>query len=283
MPTQFYPDTNVIHLISSSWTPTEFDKKARAGGYTLCLGHQTYELARSFLYDHNQEAVKAAFAFLSEIECIDYLPNVEKCIEAECYLAGTGMSLITVVGPFNRVATKQEIWRLARGSADEATEFIAKREANVAKDKERITELNQAAGERAKEIDPQRAAAIKTFEDLQRELTPGRSGWLKNFAKKKGYGATTDTMGRILADPIQYPILNTVVSSQEYLYFINIFHKAAPGKDTLDDFRHLVESSMCDLFVTNDGNLLRQSQTIRPFKPVASWPEFKAAFDPEKN
>jgi hypothetical protein len=279
MPTRFYPDTNVIERISSSWTPTEFDKKARDGGYILCLGHQTYELARSFLYNHDQEAVKTALAFLSEIECIDCLPTVERRIEAECYLARTGMSLITVMGPLARAATKEELWKLARGSADEATEFIAKREANVAKDKERVTELNQTAAERAKEIDPKRAAAIKTFEDLQKELTPGRAGWLKNFAKKKGYEATNDTMGRVLADPIQYPILNTVVSSQGYLYFITAFHKTAPGKDTLDDFRHLVESAMCDLFVTDDADLLKQSKRIRPFKPVASWSEFKTAFD----
>lgn len=282
MACRFYPDTNVIHLIRSLWTPAQFDRKAVAGGYTLCIGHQTYELARSFLYDHSQQAVKEAFAFLSEIECIDYLPDVNSYIERELFMAKTGMPLVTVVGPLNRIATKQELLKLSRGAADVARSFISERESNVAKDKERITKLNQAVVDKAKALDRERAGAIKTFEMLQKELKPGRPSWLKQFAERKRRKVTTYAIDRILADPLRYPLLNTVVFSQEYLYFISTFHKKAPGKDTLDDFRQLVESSVCDLFITNDENLLRQSQTIRPFKPALSWEKFRVAFDAER-
>ena len=140
MPTRFYPDTNTIHLIRSTWKPNEFDRKARTGGYTLCLGHQIYELARSFLYDHPQQAVKDAFAFLLDIECAEFLPAVEARMDAEIHLANTGIPLVTVVNPLNQVATKQELWKLARGSSDNACQFISKRESSLAKDKESFIE-----------------------------------------------------------------------------------------------------------------------------------------------
>lgn len=279
MACRFYPDTNVIHLIRSSWTPVQFDSKARAADYTLCIGHQTYELARSFLYDHCQQDVKEAFDFLAEIECIDYLPQVNSCIEREIYLAETGMSLVTVVGPLNRAATKQELLKLARGSADDARSFIAKRERNVAEDKKRVTELNQASAKAAKALDRRRTKAIKSYEMLQKELAPAHPGWLQDFAKRKGHKVTRYGIDRILADPVRYPLLNTIVASQEYLYYITAFHKTEPGRDTLDDFRILVESSVCDRFVTNDEDLIKQSRRIRQFSPALSWAEFKVAFD----
>lgn len=279
MSIRFYPDTNAIHCMCSLWTPAQYDEKAHAGGYTLCLGHQTYELARSFLYNHSQEAVKKAFGFLAELECIDYLPDVNARIEAEVYLAETGMQLITVVAPLNRVAVKQELLRLAAGLADTACEFISKRESNVSRDKEAVTKLNQDVSAAASALDPKRFKAIKTYETLQKELTPGRSGWLNNFVRKKGHLVTRHTTDRILADPTRYPVLNTIVNSQEYLYYITAFQKSAPGKDTLDDFRQLVESATSDIFVTRDRNLLSQRLKIRPFKQSASWEDFKCSFE----
>jgi hypothetical protein len=80
MPLRFYPDTNARHELCPAFTPTEFDLKARNKAFILCLGHQTYELARSFLYDHPQEAVPKVFDFLSEIECVEYLPNVNETL-----------------------------------------------------------------------------------------------------------------------------------------------------------------------------------------------------------
>jgi hypothetical protein len=281
MPLLFYPDTNTIHLIRSTWTPAQFDSRASALGFTLCIGHQSYELARSFLHNHSQRAVQDTFAFLAEIECIDYLPNVNASIAKELYLAKTGLPIITVVGPLNRTAVKFELLRLARGSAHEARRFIARRESNIAKDKKRITQLNQESARKAELLDPSRANAIKTFERLQEELATGRAGWLHNFSKRKGHKVPLRAVERILADPARYPLLNTIVSSQEYLYFITAFQKSEPGKDTLDDFRHLVESSICDLFVTNDLSLIRQAEKICPYKPTWTWESFKSHFAKE--
>ena len=280
MAIRFYPDTNVIHELCSAWTPSQFDLKARNSGAILCLGHQTYELARSFLYDHSQEAVRTAFVFLSEIECIEYLPSVNQSIEAEAYLAKAGMPLVTVVGPLNQIATRQELLKLAKGYSDDAREFISKREKNIAIDKMEVAKLNQSAVAKAKALDLKRTKQIKTYELLQKELKPGRPGWLKMFLQKKGFPLTLPAIHHILDNPTEYPLINTIVNSQEYLYFITAFHGMPPGKDTLDDFRHLVESSLTDIFVTRDGDLLSQALKIRPFRTSLSWQDFKFKLEP---
>ena len=90
MTIRFYPDTNVVHELCTSWTPADFDSLAEDKGLLLCLSHQTYELARSFIYSHPQEAVIRAFKFLAEIRSVEYLPSVNESIKAEAFLARTG-------------------------------------------------------------------------------------------------------------------------------------------------------------------------------------------------
>lgn len=276
MAIRFYPDTNVIHELCCAWSPAEFDLMAGNKGFILCLGHQTYELARSFLYDHPQDAVTKAFKFLSEIECVEYLPNVNQCIEAEAHWAETEMPLITVVGPLNQAAVKQELIRLARGNSVEARKFISKREKNVAMETARVTKQNQSSAAKASAQNGLKVRPFKTFESLQKELTFGRSGWVANFLRKKGHLVTPLAIIRILHNPAKFPLINTIVNTQEYLNYITVFHKTEPGKDALDDFRHLVESSWADIFVTKDWDLLKRALKTRPFKPFRSWQEFKS-------
>ena len=279
MALRFYPDTNIVHELCSTLTPAEFDAKAKRNDIVLCLGHQTYELARSFLYNHSQEDVQKAFAFLAEIQSVEYLPDVNKSIEAEAHLAETGMFLVTVVGPFNQVAARQEMLRLAKGHSDIACDFIAKRERNISLDKIRITGQNQSAADKAKAMNKERTRKIKTFELLQKELAPERPGWLARFLQKKGHSITQTAIHRILANPDKYPLINTIINTQEYLYFITGFHRSVPGKDTLDDFRHLVESSLADVFVTKDEDLLSQASKTRPYKKSLHWQDFASDFN----
>jgi len=278
MPHKFYPDTNVIHFLRAVYSPEEFDLYAGAGGYVLCLGHQLYELARSFLYEKAQAAGRDAFAFLSQIQFIEYLPAIAKRIEAEFHLAETGMVLVTVMDTINQAATKQEILKLSHGSAKEACRFIKEREAKIVMDRERITELNRGVAKAARRVAPKRASALKTFESLQEELKPGRAGRLMQFAKRNRIKVSEGAIGRMLSSPERFPLVVTQLFAQEYLFYISASHKTAPGKDKLDDFRHLVESATCDLFVTDDGDLLTQSQKIRPFKPPMPWGDFKLVF-----
>ena len=141
-----------------------------------------------------------------------------------------------------------------------------------------MTQLNQSAAEKANMYGPN-ARKIKTFESLQLELNRGRPGWLSNFLRLKGHLVNQSAIRRILNNPSEYPVLNTIINTQEYLFFITVFHGTEPGKDTLDDFRHLVESSLADVFVTKDGELLKQASKTRPFRACHSWKDFKSSLN----
>lgn len=46
-----------------------------------------------------------------------------------------------------------------------------------------------------------------------------------------------------------------------------------PGRDKLDDYRHVIEASYCDVFVTNDGQLGRTVPRINSDLSVVLWNE----------
>jgi len=64
------------------------------------------------------------------------------------------------------------------------------------------------------------------------------------LAENNGQSVTLNAIERVLANPSRYPLLNTIAPSQEYLFYINVFQRTKSGKDTQDDFRILVESSV---------------------------------------
>jgi hypothetical protein len=49
------------------------------------------------------------------------------------------------------------------------------------------------------------------------------------------------------------------------------FLNVQPAWDKTDDYRHLLESARCDVFVTDDRNLARRAPELSPFRPTISW------------
>ena len=67
-----------------------------------------------------------------------------------------------------------------------------------------------------------------------------------------------------------YPAIRTSVYYWWNAEFICLAHGRAPSVDKVDDYRHVVEASYCDVFVSNDGQLLRSVSRLHPtLAPVA--------------
>ena len=79
------------------------------------------------------------------------------------------MPLITVVGPLNQAAVKQELTRLAKGYSDDARNFISKREQNAAIEKVRVTKQNQSSAAKARAENGEKKQQIKSFESLNKK------------------------------------------------------------------------------------------------------------------
>jgi hypothetical protein len=267
MPTRVYPDTNIIHLLGSAWTPSEFDRRAAANDLVLALGlHAMYELARGFLYPPHIETVRRAFEYLGQIERVEYLPSVNEMLRAEFDHARLGVPIITVIGRMNQVSTKLEIARLARGYSDRAAEFIARREAGVVAihHGSALANIRQLA----------RLRREKTFEDFRRRVAPATRALVLDLARSHSVRHPEVLVERILGTPSRFPAVSTWLSVQLYLSFVAVVHGTPPALDKRDDFRHLVESPQCGYFVTNDAQLLGYAKRLSAYRPSVSWDEF---------
>jgi hypothetical protein len=279
MPRKFYADTNVIHLLLSTWGPEGFEERARAADCTLGLGIPViYELARGFLFPELIQTAKRAFQLLSKIEHLEVLPTIDALIRAEFHLASTGIPLITVLQPYNRLLARQEILKLANGFTDDACQFISRRESDVLAEHRRIARANMELARDFLSQHPERRKQMKTFNGFRTQVLPTAQAALRDLAAQHGILVGESSLDRIPYNPERFPVLNTWLNAQWYIVYVAAMHENVPSSDKIDDFRHLVESALCDIFITNDADLVKRSRDIRPFKATSSWEDFKDWF-----
>lgn len=54
-----------------------------------------------------------------------------------------------------------------------------------------------------------------------------------------------------------------------YTLFVAVVHKNTPATDKIDDHRHVIDASYCDVFVTEDKQWLSNIRKINPgLKPI---------------
>ena len=71
------------------------------------------------------------------------------------------------------------------------------------------------------------------------------------------------------------PSFHPFVYKRRCKTYVPAIHKDNPSRGKLDDFRHLIDSSVCDLFVTQDKGILDRWEDLRPFKLVEAWDTFR--------
>lgn len=279
MQRRFYPDANVVHLVQATWGTTGFEERARSADCHLALGlHIIYELARGFIFPRHIETAKGVFKFLSELDRLELLPPLDAVVRAEFHLAATGVPIITVLEPHNQLLARQEILKLASGYADDARQFISARESDISLRHPEIARSNMMLARDFLSRNPDRRPQMRTFAGFREQVLPTGRQTLRNLATRHGITVHDSRLDAILNDPGLFPVLNTWLNAQWYLVYVSAMHQAVPSPDKLDDFRHLIESANCDVFVTNDTELVHRSQTIQPFRATSSWNNFEDWF-----
>jgi hypothetical protein len=80
----------------------------------------------------------------------------------------------------------------------------------------------------------------------------------------------------VVQRPADFPTLITWLHAQWYCAWIAARDRRPPGRDRLDDFRHLIESAQCAAFVTGESKLVAAGQVISPSRPCITWASLKA-------
>jgi len=238
-------------------------------GLTPAVGlHAIYELARTFLNEAEKQTGADLFSILRDLDPFYQLPP-EMLHDQEIIKLRTGATVLPVLDQLNLAATKHEVERLACGIFDEkARNFIARREEDVKVNHPRfasdyITQIKQTANK------PQfKKKSLRTFDQVYAEL----ENQIPDLIYRSLNGKVSLPEALELAKRMSsFPAIRSTARSHAYLSAICIIHKDVPGRDKLDDYRHIIEASYCDVFVTNDGQLSRTIPHIDPDQTVLLW------------
>jgi hypothetical protein len=216
--------------------------------------HGIYELARTFLQKEGREKGISLFQVLRDLDP-SYQPTVNMILEQEIIKLRTGAAVLPILDPLNRAATKQEVEKLARGIFDErAKAFISKREAGIKINHPLISKANIQ-----KVINGKKKPS--TFEQFLTELEPEFPDLIYRMLNKKVTLLEARELNLRLKS---FPAIRTTAMGNAYMASICIIHGAIPGKDKNDDYRHLIEASYCDVFITSDSQLIKTTSRINP-------------------
>jgi len=261
-----YLETNIINKsLDQDITGLQLRDLLEAEGLFPKFGiHGIYELARTFFHEHDHERGVNLFNILQNLDP-SYQPTVNMLLEQEIIKLRTGAAVLPILDLINQAATKQEVQKLARGIFDDdARNFISNREAD-------IRENHQSMARDYIEKTCSIKKNIRSFEQALSELKPDFPNLIYRMLNRK----VTKLEARELNMRLNsFPAIRTTAMANAYMTSISIIHRDAPAKDRIDDFRHLIEASYCDVFITGDTQLGKAVQYINPELEVVWWNEF---------
>jgi hypothetical protein len=176
--------------------------------------------------------------------------------EQELIKLRTGTAVFPILDSVNLAATKQVVWLLSRGIFQESDiNFIASREAEIQENYPKFA-LNFI-----EEIKGNPSNRLPTFEEVYSELEHQIPNLIYQSVKVKiSLAEAHEIYHRINS----FPAIRSTLRANVYLSAICIIHQDVPGKDKNDDYRHVIEASYCDIFVTEDKQLSRTVPRINP-------------------
>jgi hypothetical protein len=217
--------------------------------------HTIYEMARTFLRTEGKPRGAALFQIIDELEPY-YQLSPEMLYEQEIIKLRTGVAVFPFWDPLNLAATKQEVARLARGLFNEkARNFIAEREAEIRQNHPKFA-LDYIKGIKGNQSD-----RLPTFEKVYLGLKDQIPNLIYQLVKRRVSLAEAHEIYHRIDS---FTAIRSTVRANVYLSAICIIHQDVPGKDKIDDYRHIIEASYCDMFVTDDEQLSRTVPRINP-------------------
>ena len=262
-------ETNVInHAYRNSVNGLKLCEELQNRKYTPVIGtHVIYELARTFLDPNTIEIGRTLFAIVRDLDP-SYSPPPVKLFEQEVLKLRTGSAVLPFLDHLGQASTRAEVQRLAMGNFDEnARRFIEKRESEI---KSEHPKNGQAYLAHIQDVSSDKGAQsikMRTFEDA---LTYFKSQ-IPDAINQRLQDRITRLEAKELAQRLDFfPAIRSAVRADIYLNYICIVHVNTPGFDKLDDYRHVIEGSYCDVFVTGDNQLYKSANKINPNLEVIS-------------
>lgn len=244
------------------------DCLARHGLRPVVGAHVVYELAATFLRPEQANVGKGLFRFVRDLDA-SFAPETGNLLAQEVLNLRTNAAVLPFLSHENQIATRLEVHRLAEGIFDgRAKAFIQGLEAEIGREhpkmmKEYIEHVRRVRAKRRNSL-----PTLRQFEDVRdyfRDKAP-------EIIRAILHGQVTPAEAvELSARLISFPAIRATLASNLYLMYICIAHKAAPGDDKLDDYRHLIDASYCNVILSYDGKVRHAAPHIAPHLQLLAW------------
>ncbi len=260
-----YLEANAIsRAVENEISGEALREKLQSKGYLAVIGfHTIYELAKIFLNAEKTEIGKSLFIVVKNLGAM-YSEESKEILRQEYKNCINKEFIKPFISDGKLTYTNSEIDKLACGVFDSrARVFIQNREHSFRSDHIIMSANNIRA---FKENPPQ--DRLCTFEDV----TSYYRDSFPMLVKKILNDVPTESVAHQIAGTLDsYPAIRSAVMANMYLVFVESVQKVVPATDKVDDHRHLIEASYCDVFITQEKQLLNNVQKINPELRAISW------------
>ncbi|MBW2170056.1 MAG: hypothetical protein JRG69_12520 [Deltaproteobacteria bacterium] len=264
----FLETTAINHALFNSANGRKLREELQSKGYSPVVGiHVVYELARTFLNPKDFETGQRLFAIVRDLDP-SYSPPPVKLFEQEVLKLKTGSAVLPFLDYLGQASMRTEVHRLAMGNFDDkARRFIERRESEIKLEHPRNDQAYLAHIQDVRSDQGAQNAKLRTFEDVLTYFQPQ----IPDAIHQRLQGSITRSEANELVQRLDsFLAIRSAVRADVYLNFICIVHKDTPGFDKIDDYRHVIESSYCDVIITGDRQLYRSANRINPDIEVVS-------------
>ncbi len=252
METIFLETNSINSCFYSKYSGSEFKEILSTKNLQPVISqHTTYEVMRNFTSDKNKALGISLFEIIKELSPT-FSCQTSTLLQRELNKLTDDVACDYMIEPFHLKKLEHAINQICKGNiAKEYIDYVENREADITNDQS----LWKPLFSREK---------ISTFEEFYLEVIQDNkkfSKWVNEVFKKK----LDDTLSKKLSTDIDnFKVIRTAFRANLYMSFIARKHKTPPALDKTDDFRHLIDASLCSYLVTDDNNLRKYAKLINP-------------------
>jgi hypothetical protein len=259
-----YLETSAINYAERSGIYGEtlcFSLQSR--GFRPAIGiHTIYELAVTFLSPGQAKKAAALFSLVRDLNPA-YQPPSDSLLRQEIVKLRTGAAVLPFLDDLEYASAQTEVRRLASGVFDErGRRFVSGRESRIRSEfpHKAARYLQHVINTRANGSVPR----IRTFQAAYQYFES--SGEIPLLIRRTLHkDGVTESEARELEKRLnEFPAIRALLRANLYISFIFIANLCKPTDDKFDDYRHIIEASYYDAFVTRDKQLLGTVQAIGP-------------------
>jgi hypothetical protein len=233
--------------------------------------HAIYEMSRTLLEPGHERRARALFSLVRDL-APSYHWFAGELLDFELQKLRRGVAVLPFLDHDNCVRATHEVEQLASGVlSDEGRRFINAREADIAAHFPESNRLYLQQIDHVRAEAPDKMPQGRQFAHTCSYFAPSFPEFIEKLLHPM---ASPDECRELAVHLERFPALRSVLNAHLYMIFIMLANKRPPGKDKLDDYRHIVEACYTDTFVTADRQQATTAPKINPSLEVLPSVEF---------